>query len=68
MTVRDFLALAIIVVFLLVTVGIIVMIPLGVTDVAGAKDMLQTWASTYSILVGAVVGAYFPRQQAPGRP
>ncbi len=61
MTIRDALASAIIFVFLLVTFGIMACIPLGLTSLDGAKAMLEAWAAAYSLLVGAVVGAYFPR-------
>ena len=68
MTVRDVLAIAIIGVFLLVTAGVLALVPLGFADLGGAKDMLQAWSATYSLLVGAVIGAYFPRSDTQSRP
>ena len=49
----------IIYVFLVVTSALILLTALGLSQWSVAKEMLQVWASTYSILVGAVVGFYF---------
>ncbi len=69
MSVRDGLAIAIIAVFLGVTTLIIVLVPLGLTDLSGAKEMLQTWSATYSLLVGAVIATYFrPARAEPAEP
>jgi hypothetical protein len=59
MKVRDWLAIGIIAVFLLITTLIISLVPFGLTDLTGAKEMLQAWSAAYSLLVGAVVGTYF---------
>ena len=68
MTVRDGLAIAIIAVFLAVTTTIILLVPLGLTDLSGAKEMLQAWSATYSLLVGAVIATYFRPAGAQPRP
>ncbi len=56
MNIRDWLAIAIIGTFLAVTTLIVVLVPLGLTDLSGAKEMLQVWSATYALLVGAVLG------------
>ena len=61
MIVRHILAVVIIGGYLLVSAGIISLLPLGFTDLAGAKAMLEAWSAATSLLVGAVAGAYFPR-------
>jgi predicted ferric reductase len=49
----------IIYVFLGVTSLLMLLTALGLSQWSVAKEMLQVWAATYSILVGAVMGHYF---------
>jgi hypothetical protein len=65
MTARDVIALGVIGAFFLVALVIISFVPLGYTDLAGAKGMLESWVAADSLLVGAVAGSYFPRLEGP---